>query len=66
MSQPQDIAPSSQKRKDGWDKADILGKLLGAIAIPVGLAVVGYWANAALQDRTAKDNAALQDRAAKG
>lgn len=49
---------SQPKPKDAWDKADILGKLLGSILIPVGLAATGYYVNAALQDRAAKEKTA--------
>lgn len=42
------------KPKDAWDRADIIGKLLGSILIPVTLALAGYFVNAALQDRAAK------------
>jgi hypothetical protein len=42
------------KPKDNWDKADILGKLLGSILIPTGLAVAGFLVNSAFQDRAAK------------
>ena len=40
------------KSKDAWDKADIIGKLLGSILIPVGVAAVGIFINLAIQERT--------------
>jgi lysozyme len=52
---PPDVRP---KPKDVWDKADILGRLLGSILIPVGLAVAGFYVNSALQDRQAKEKTA--------
>lgn len=44
--------------KDIWDKADIVGKLLGSILIPLAVAVVGFYVNAALQERSAKQKTA--------
>ncbi len=60
-------APQSAdaKHKDAWDKADIVGKLLGSILIPVGVAIAGIFVNLALQERTLKENVALQERIAK-
>jgi hypothetical protein len=54
LNGPKPTAAEPLKPKDGWDKADIVGKLLGAIAIPIGVAVVGVSANIILQDRAAK------------
>jgi hypothetical protein len=46
------------KPKDRWDKTDIVGKLLGSILIPIGLAIAGYFVNGALQDRASKQKTA--------
>jgi GH24 family phage-related lysozyme (muramidase) len=45
---------SQLQPRDWWDKADIIGKLLGSILIPIGLAAAGFLVNSALQDRSAK------------
>jgi GH24 family phage-related lysozyme (muramidase) len=47
--------PTPQKAKDAWDRADIIGKLLGSILIPVTLAVVSYLVNMSLQERAARE-----------
>jgi hypothetical protein len=47
-------ASEQPKPKDAWDKADVIGKLLGSILIPFGIAAVGYFVNITLQDRAAK------------
>jgi hypothetical protein len=41
--------------KDIWDKADVIGKLLGAILIPIAVAAVGFFVNAALQNRETQE-----------
>jgi uncharacterized protein (TIGR02594 family) len=47
------IAPTeAPKPKDGWDKIDISGKLLGSILIPTVIAVATLYLNSALDDRT--------------
>jgi hypothetical protein len=52
------IAPEQPKPKDVWDKVDIIGKLLGSILIPFGIAAVGYFVNLTLQERAAEQKAA--------
>jgi hypothetical protein len=52
---PQSNDPGRPKAKDTWDKVDVIGKLLGAIAIPVGIAVLGAFANFVLQDRASRE-----------
>jgi hypothetical protein len=47
-------AVDSPKTKDAWDKIDIIGKLLGSILIPVGLAAAGFFVNSAFQERASK------------
>ncbi|KFA93243.1 LytR C-terminal domain-containing protein [Archangium violaceum] len=37
-----------------WDKADVLIKALAGIALPVALALVGYWFSAQEQERTTR------------
>ena len=51
-------APEQPKPKDVWDKVDIVGKLLGSILIPFGIAAVGYFVNLTLQERAAEQKAA--------
>jgi lysozyme len=51
-------ASPAPKLKDLWDKIDIVGRLLGSILIPVGLAVTGYLVNSALAERQAKEKTA--------
>src|SRR6266852_2461493 len=47
-------ASERPKSKDIWDKIDVVGKLLGSILIPIGIAIAGFAVNIALQDRAAK------------
>lgn len=62
MLHQQEAVRIGSKPKDGWEKVDIIGKLLGSIAIPLAVVGVGYFANIALQDRTDRNNQALQER----
>lgn len=44
-------ATSKPSSKDSWDKADVIGKIVGSLFVPVVLLVAGYWVNIALQKR---------------
>jgi Trypsin len=54
----QSIGTERSKPRDSWDKADIIGKLLGAILIPIALAIAGFAVNIALQNRSAQQKTA--------
>ena len=40
-----------EKKKDRWDKADVLFKALGSILIPLAIASLGYFGNQYLQSK---------------
>lgn len=42
------------KPKDGWDKAEILSKVLGGVLLPVITICIAYVLNASIQDRSAR------------
>jgi len=42
---------SKPSSKDSWDKADVIGKMVGSLFIPVVVLLAGYWVNIALQKR---------------
>jgi lysozyme len=57
MTGNETIAPADTaepRKRDIWDKADIIGKLTGSILIPVVVASTGIYVNAALQERASK------------
>ena len=43
---------TENKIKDGWDKFDILGRVLGTVAIPIVIGVLGIIINATLTSET--------------
>jgi hypothetical protein len=44
-------ADSPSKPKDGWDKADVVGKIVGSLFIPLVVLLASYSINVALQKR---------------
>jgi hypothetical protein len=48
------MAYPDEKKKDGWDKAEILAKILGAVLLPVITICIAYMLNASIQERSAR------------
>jgi hypothetical protein len=46
-----DLDKGGPKVKDRWDKADVIGKIVGALFMPVVILLAGYLVNLSLQKR---------------
>jgi len=49
------VASVHASAKDIWDKADVIGKVFGAVLILFALAGTGFFVNLALQERAARE-----------
>jgi hypothetical protein len=54
-------APSTPRRRDGWDKASILLHPVGGLLTALAVAVLGFWTSSYLREREARE-AELRER----